>query len=530
MLKSVIGRYKMRKSNVIIGFAVSAVILICITAGCIGDGSSDLSSTLVYAGEGVDSINPIMDTHGELSAVVFSGLMKYDENNQPIVDLAESYTYDPASYTYKFKLRHGVKWHDGRPFTSDDVVFTYKCLMDSEVIGLSSVTSNYEDIESIIAPDDYTVIIKLRQPNAAMLDYFAIGIIPKHLLNGKDILTDSFNQHPIGTGKYKMVSWDTAGGMIILERNTEYYGNVPNIERVIYKTVAVESTKATMLMSGEADLAWLNTKYAEQFRTMSGYTNYDFQTADYRGAAMDYRTKFWQENGDSVGVLNYAIDKDAIIRAALVGRGIKAYSPIQLNYLGGNKKADTYCYDLEKFRKEMEKLGWKKGSDGIYERNGQKFHFTIQVRDYEEERVEIANLLSQMLKDAGVEMEIVTVTKFDWTKGYNGFLAGYATEFDADQMYAQFTTRGSSNTMKYSNSKVDELLTKARHETNIDKRRAAYGEFEEVFSENPGVLLVAYLQGNYVSSDGLKGLNTNRLLGHHAVGVMWNIEEWTLSK
>jgi len=518
----------MKNKKILFGLAVCALVLVCMTAGCV-DSTTDMSNTLVYAGEGVDSINPIFDTHGELTTVVFSGLMTYDVNNQPIVDLAESYTYDEKNMTYTFILKKGVTWHDGEPFTADDVVFTYNTMMTDAAVS-SSVRSDYEDIATVTAPDDYTIVVTMDKYNAAMLDYFSLGILPKHLLEGKDIATDSFNQNPIGTGKYKLVDWDTAGGMIVLERNTDYYGKIPSIERVIYKTVGVESTKATMLMTGEADLAWLNSNYAKQFRGKDGYTNYDFQTADYRGAAMDFRTQFWKENGDSVGVLNYAIDKDAIVDSVLDGRGIVAFSPMQLNSYGGDTAADIYSYNLTKFAEEMEKLGWVKGSDGIYERNGQKFHFTIQTRDYEEERVDIANLMSQMLETAGVDMEVVLVTKFDWNSGYNGFLAGYATEYDPDMMYAQFTTNGSSNTMKYSNAEVDKILTEARHESNPGVRKQLYGEFEQVFAETPGVLLTAYLQGNYVGIDGLSGLNTDKLLGHHAVGVMWNIEEWTLSK
>jgi peptide/nickel transport system substrate-binding protein len=229
-------------------------------------------------------------------------------------------------------------------------------------------------------------------------------------------------------------------------------------------------------------------------------------------------------------VLNYAIDKKAIVKSVLNSQGYIAYSPIQLSAFGGNKAANIYSYNLPKFAKAMKKLGWTKGSDGIYKRNGQKFHFTIQVRDYEEERVDIANIVAKQLKKAGVEMKIALVTKFDWNAGYNGFLAGYAAEFDPDQSYQQFVTNGSSNTMKYSNPVIDDLLTKARHTKDVARRKTLYGQFEVAFTKEPASVLIAYLHGNYVGINGLKGLNTARVLGHHAVGVMWNIEDWTLSK
>ena len=490
---------------------------------------SDLSNTLVYAGENESSINPLLTNHDEITDIIFSGLMTYDANGQPIEELAESYTFDEDSLTYTFKLREGVTWHDGEPFTAEDVIFTYEELTQDENLS-SSLRSDYQDIASIESPEEGVVVITMSQYDAAMLDYFTIGIVPKHLLEGEDMNTTAFNQAPVGTGRYKFADWNTAGGMITLVKNENYYKKVPNIDRIIYKTVAVESTKATMLQSGEADLAWLNANYAATFRGQDGYKSWDFTTADYRGASMDMSSDFWKENADSIGVLNYALDKEAIVNSVLNGQGCTAYSPIQLNPLGTNPEADIYSYDLDKFAEEMEKLGWVKGDDGIYERNGQKFHFTIQTRDYEEERVDIANMMSSMLREAGVDMEVVLVTKFDWQAGYNGFLAGYATQFDPDMAYKQFVTDASGNTMHYSNAQADELLEAGRHAKDEAERKQIYGEFEKVYAENPGVLLVAYLDGNYVGTSAVDGLDTTRVLGHHAVGVMWNIEDWTITR
>ena len=490
--------------------------------------TSDLSNTLVYAGESVETINPLLDTHGELTRIVFSGLLKLDGNGQPVPDLAESYEFDDATNTYTFKLREGVKWHDGEDFTADDVVYTYKTITTDETLS-DSAKSDYEDITEVTA-DGNTVTIKMSQYDAAMPTYFSLGILPKHLCEGQDINTMEFNQHPIGTGKYKLTSWETDGGMITFEANKDYYDKVPNIERLVYKTVADETTKATMVQSGEADLAWLNSKYASTFEGKSDFKSWVFTTADYRGASMEMESDFWKDNKDSIGVLNYAIDKQAIVDSVLVGQGETAYSPIQRNPLGTDKAADIYPYDTAKFAEEMEKLGWKKGSDGIYERDGKKFHFTIQTREWEEERVDIANVMSDMLKQVGVEMEVVFVQKFDWDAGYDGFLAGYATEFDPDMIYKQFKSDGSNNSRHYNNPEVDKYLDEGRHAKDKDARLAAYSGFEKAYAEEPSVLLVVYLDGNYVGIKGLDGLDTTRTLGHHAVGVMWNIEEWTLNR
>ena len=284
--------------------ALAFVLLLCLSlVGCgkqdgAGMERNELSNTLVYAGENESTINPVLSAHDEVGDLVFSGLMKYDGSGKPVEDLAESYSFDGKNLTYTFKLRQGVKWHDGEKFTAQDVVFTYNVLTKDKTLS-SSVTSNYEDIASVTAPDDYTVVIKLKEYCANMLGYFTIGILPKHLLEGQDMNTTAFNQKPVGTGRYKFVEWDKNGGMITFARNEDYYGKVPNIERIIYKTVAVESTKATMLEAGEADLAWLNAKYAAKFRSKDKFTNWDFKTADYRGASMDMNAPFWKANGDS---------------------------------------------------------------------------------------------------------------------------------------------------------------------------------------------------------------------------------------
>lgn len=491
--------------------------------------AADMANTLVYAGENEDTINPVLSPHQELPTIIFSGLMKFDAKGLPVPDLAKSVDYDPKTLTYTFHLRDGIKWHDGAPFSARDVVYTYTALTSDKTL-TSTITSNYQDISRISALDERTVVIRLARVNAAMLDNFCMGILPAHLYEGHDINTVPANHAPVGTGRFKFVSWDTAGGMIVLERNTDYYGKVPSIERIVYKTVAVESTKALMLRSGEADLAWLNAKYARTFRGKDGFTTVDFTTADLRTVAMDFHTPFWQRNKDSIAVLNYAVDKQAIVDGVLAGQGFPAFSPIQTSPLGGNPAADVYPYDLKKFAAEMERLGWKKGPDGIYARNGERFSFTIQVRDYEEERVDIINVLSRQFKKAGVEMNIALVTRFDWKAGYNGYLAGFAAEFDPDGVFKSFVTGASDNNMAYSSPKVDELLREGRATEDPAKRKAAYQAFEVAYAAMPAQLPLVYLHGNYVSVAGLKGLDTTRVLGHHAVGVMWNIEDWTLQR
>ena len=214
------------------------------------------------------------------------------------------------------------------------------------------------------------------------------------------------------------------------------------------------------------------------------------------------------------------------MQGVLQGHGFPAYGLLQLNALGQNKDADLYPYNLELFAKMMREAGWEQGADGIYVRGGQRFSFSVQVREYEEERVDLANICSAMLKQAGVEMQVVPVTHFDFTKGYNAYLYGNAAQFDPDAWYSVLHTGGSDNNMAYANAEVDKLLEAGRYTLDENQRRAIYQRFELEYAKQPGMVPLVYLEGNYAARAELQGLDPRRLLGHHAAGVFWNVEDW----
>jgi len=484
------------------------------------------NSTLAFASGDYTTINPILNTHDELPDIIFSGLMKYDAKGNPVTDLAESYTYDANTLTYIFKLRQGVKWHDGAAFHADDVKFTLDTLTQSKTLA-ASITDNYKEISSVTTPDENTVVIRLSKPNAAMLNYLTIGILPRHLLEGKDIMTDSFNQHPIGTGRYKFVSWEV-GQSVIVEKNTDYYDKIPQIDKIVFKIVPDENARALQMKSGDLDIAWLNAQNTEGFRGDKNYQVFDFKTADYRAISPNFAVPFWQNNKELVGILGYALDKEAIVKSTLGGRGVSAYGPLQLNAEYNNPNVRHYDYDPEKFRQAVEALGWIKGADGIYEKDGQKLSFGVDVRENEEERIDIANVAAQQFRAAGVDMKVNIIQKLNW-KTLESFLIGEAAPFDPDNgTYDLFATGASGNYTHYSNAEVDKYLQAARMDVDPAARKDAYDKFQEVLAKEPAYIMIAYLEGNYVAVPRLKGPSTERVLGHHAVGVMWNIEDWTL--
>lgn len=236
---------------------VLALAMLLTLAACGGDNTDGNDaqsggSTLVYGSGDYTRINPAMDEHGEINVLLFDGLTDHDGDGQVIPRLAERWDYDPDTLTYTFYLAQGVTWHDGQPFAAEDVKFTYEAIMDPD--NGSENAPNYEDVTDITVIDDHTVSFTLSAVNTAFLEYMTMAILPQHLLEGEDMQTSDFFRAPVGTGPYKLESWDV-GQSITLVKNPDYFAGAANIDTIVFKIVTDSNAKAMQLQTGELDLA-----------------------------------------------------------------------------------------------------------------------------------------------------------------------------------------------------------------------------------------------------------------------------------
>ena len=499
-----------------------SVALLLPVSGCAGNGGEE--STLVYGSGDYTSINPALYEHGEINSLIFSGLTAHDKDNKVVPCLAKDWSFDKESNTYVFNLRDDVKWHDGEKFTSADVKFTLEAIMNPD--NASEIASNYEDITKIETPDDTTVKITLKAPNVAMLDYLTIGVLPKHLLEGKDLITDPFNQKPVGTGPYKLTNWDQ-GQSITLEKNTDYFAGEPKISKIIFKIVTDEKARALQLQSGELDFAQISPQDAEQFRTMDGFTVYDMDTADYRGILYNFNNDLFKNNRELPNALSYAIDRQSIIDSVLLGHGEAAYSPLQAGpYL--NEEMEKFSYDPGKAMELLEAAGWKKNDDGIYQKGDTLLQFKINCGEGDQVRIDMANICAQQLRAIGADVTVSVNAKTDWAN-QETYLIGWGSPFDPDDhTYKVFGTGKGANYSGYSNAKVDELLQKARETDDDSERLALYKEFQTELAKDLPYTFLAYVDAIYVGKSNVKGITPDTVLGHHGVGIFWNIADWTI--
>ncbi len=501
---------------------VLAAIMVMGMAACGQSQSSD--NTLVYGSHDYTRINPAMDEHGEINILIFNGLTAHDGDNQIIPGLAKKWDYDAATNTYTFHLEEGVQWHDGEPFTAEDVKFTIEAIMNPE--NGSENAPNYEDVKSITVVDDHTIAFQLAAPNVAFLDYMAIGILPKHLLDGEDFQTSAFFRNPIGTGPYKLESWD-AGQAITLVKNDDYFKGAPKIEHIIFKIVPDDNAKALQMKSKELDLALLTPKDSESFAEQDGYRVYNMKTSDYRGILFNFANPYWTQNRDIIPAICYAIDRQTILDTVVLGHGAAAYGPLQRNVYN-NENVERYDYNPEKAVEILQRAGCTKNANGFYERNGKEIGFVISVGAGDQVRIDIAQAAAQQLNQIGINCTVEVPEKVDWA-GQMAYLIGWGSPFDADDhTYKVFGTDKGANYSAYSNALVDQYLVEARQTDDEKIRAEAYNRFQEELAKDPAFAFICYIDADYVASSRIHGIDPDTVMGHHGVGIFWNVNEWTL--
>ncbi|NLD20202.1 MAG: ABC transporter substrate-binding protein [Clostridiales bacterium] len=511
------------KKKIIVLIAVVMMAVMGLV-GCGEEKIEDDGNTLIYGSGDYTAINPALYEHGEINLLLFAGLTAHDENNNVVPGLAKEWTFDESTNTYRFTLREGLTFHDGEPLTAKDVKFTIKAIMNPD--NQSENASNFEDIKSIKVIDDAHIDIQLTAPNVAMLDYLTIGILPEHLLKGQDMTTADFNQNPVGSGPYKMVSWDM-GQSIVMEKFDGYYQGEPKIGKVVFKIVEDTDTRALQLKSGELNFAQITPKAEKKFADKEGFTVYSMTTADYRGIMYNFNNDLFKNNRELPAILSYAIDRQAIIDSVLLGHGQVAYSPLQAGEYN-NENVEKYGYDPTRAEALLQEAGWTKGEDGIYAKGGQKLEFTINCSQGDQVRVDMANICAQDFEKIGVKVKVKSPAEIDW-ESQEAFLIGWGSPFDPDDhTYKVFGTDKGANYNKYSNIKVDSLLQQARELSDPKARKPLYDQFQVELADDPAYTFIAYIDAIYAGASNITGVTPDIILGHHGVGILWNIHEWEI--
>jgi len=487
-------------------------------------GSKQVSDdeTLIYGSSDYTAINPALYEHGEINSLIFLGLTTHNGENEVVPAAAQSWNFDKDTNTYTFKIREGLTFHDGDDLTAEDAAFTIEAIMDPD--NGSENASNFEDVISVKAVDDTTLKLKLSAPNVAMLDYLTIGILPKHLLEGKDMTADSFNQNPVGAGPYKLTDWQH-GQAITMEKFEEFYLGEPDIDKVIFKIVEDTDARALQLENGELDFTQITPKAIDRFKDNEEISVYQMKTSDYRGIMYNFNSQFFSKHDELPAAFSYAVDRQAIVDSVLLGHGEIAYSPLQMSDYN-NSDVNKYEYNPDTAKSMLEASGWKQNTEGIYEKNGEPLSFTINCGQGDQVRIDMANICAQNLNEIGCDVKVEVPAEVDW-ENQDAYLIGWGSPYDPDDhTYKVFGTDKGANYSSYSNERVDTLLQQARQMENGQERTNKYKEFQSEMADDPAYTYLAYIDAIYAGYNNISGMTEEQILGHHGVGIFWNIYEW----
>jgi peptide/nickel transport system substrate-binding protein len=497
------------------------------------------SPNTLTIGLGADAkrLIPMLATDGasaEISGMIFPGLTKFDKDIKIVGDLAESWDVSPVGMVITFHLRKGVKWHDGAPFTSADVLFTYKTIKDPKVA--TPYSDSLGPIKTVEAPDDYTVKVTYKEPFAPALEAWGMGIIPKHCLEGKDINTDDFNRHPIGTGMYKFEQWVT-GQKIVLTANDEYYEGRPHIDKYIARIITDTATMFLELKARGIDYMGLEPlQYARQ--TDTGDFKKYFNKLRYPAFAYMYLgfnlkdSRFADKRVRQA--ISYAIDQKSIIEGALLGLGTPCTGPFPPESWAYNKDVKGYQYDPERAKTLLAEAGWKDtNGDGILEKDGTPFKFTILIAQGHEDRKKSAEIIQQELKKVGIDIRIdilewqTYLHEYVLKGNFEATILGWNLSRDPDLYdiwYSKKTGPEQFNFIKYSNPEVDRLLIEGRQTFDMGKRKAIYYQIHQILSDDAACVFLYVPDALPILHKRFHGVQKAPL------GIWYNLKDWSVPK
>lgn len=521
--------------------AAAAVVIMTAVTGC-GGSSNEKNGISVYIGGTIfdDSLDPVKGAMSYGYPFTNNALTKVNAESEYVGDLATEWDISDDALTYTFKLREGVTFHDGSDFTADDVVFTYEQVKENQG---ENENVDLSRMASVKAADPYTVVFKLNEPYSSFLDQTAcLGIVPEDGYN-----SEAFDTMPIGTGPWKVVQYDTAQ-KIIVQANEEYYGGAPSIEQVTILNME-EDTAIANAKSGQLDVVMVDPNYADE--KVDGMHIENLETMDVRQISLPVtaEAEYTTADGKTVTVgnditsdpavreaLDIGIDRQKIIDDALNGIG-KPAEGFTDNLVWGNTVSHEDGKKDEAV-KLLENAGWTMGKDGIYEKNGKQCRFTLFAPSGDTARFQLASAVAEEAEKIGIKIDVDQKTwdELSVLANSNGVVWGWG-QFDPvilkNLFYSEdFTGTGTSNTVRYSNDKVDSLIEKALSAASRDEAVEAWKGVQAEAAGDRAYLYIVNIEHSYFIRDGLD-ISADTQIPHphgHGAPIINNMNEWTLSE
>jgi len=488
-----------------------------------------------------NTLNPLLSdilATAEIGRLVFSGLILTNDKGEWIPDLAlevptvQNGGVSRDGLTVTYKLRQGVVWHDGAPFSAEDVRFTWQAIMNRKNNIISR--DGYDKIAAIDTPDQFTVVIRFKEYYAPYMSLFST-VLPKHLLESADFNKAQFNRAPIGTGPYKFKEWRIADA-IVLEANPNYFRGKPNLNSIVYKIIPDANIMLTQIKAGELDVVSnINVGQIDQVKDVEQYKvvitpnmiweHFDFNLDN--ALFQDVRIR---------KAIALGIDQQAIVNNVLKNVAIPAaadQSPISWAY---NPMLKTPTRDINAARELLIQAGWKQEPDGFFAKDGRRLSFSLVTTSGNRTRELVANAIVQQLHEVGIAVEVrfIDASLFfaDVLKNRRFETAMYAwvAGMDPDNLNlwnsrkipTQSNGYEGQNYPGWRNGEIDKLTVQGLQTIDLDARKLIYFRIQEIMLQEYPVIPL-YFRTNV---DAVKNNVANYRPNPTPAGNLWNAWEW----
>jgi peptide/nickel transport system substrate-binding protein len=468
------------------------IALVVCAGGCKRQSAGEADTVNFLIESAPTNLDPRIGTDSfseHLDGLMFDSLVAHDQRLNVVRDLAERWeTPDPV--TYVFHLRRGVKFHDGRPFTSADVKYTFESILSGAV--KTAKAGSFRIIQSIDTPDPFTVTFHLREPYASFLWDLTkpgIGIVPQG--SGAD-----FAKHPIGTGPFEFGS-SRVDEDIVLERNPVYFGGAADIPKVRFRIVPDAIVRALELRKGTADVT-VNSLSPDTIVSLQQDPNLIVE--DQAGTSLQYIAFNCEDpilaRREVRQALAYATDVNTLIQNLMRGMAVPATSLLPANHWAYETKVKQYNYDPKQAEQLLDAAGFRRGADGV------RFHLTLKTSTDQSTRL-LAEAIADQWKRVGVALDLRSL---EFATFYSDITHGsfqlYTLRLiggnnDPDIFEYVFSSKkmppNGANRGHYKNAQLDALIDQARVEMDRQKRKALLSEIQKIVAEDQPYINLWYV-------------------------------------
>ncbi|OCP21368.1 MULTISPECIES: ABC transporter substrate-binding protein [unclassified Ensifer] len=474
---------------------------------------------------GLNSQGPTIFAGGQ----IYQSLLSYAKDLTPQPSLAKTWEVSADGLTYTFTLQDNVKWHDGKPFTAGDVVFTADKFLREAHPRWRYIANTY--VESITAPAANQVVFKLKTPFSAFLYAFEVSsfpVVPKHIYDGTDYRTNPANQTPIGTGPFKFKEWQR-GSYVHLVRNEDYWKpGKPLLDDLYFRIIPDSASRAVAFEQGTVDV--LRGGDVEGFEvrrlaklpdvetTTDGWEMYSplsFMLMNLRKAPFD--NKLVRQ------AVMHAIDRNFVAKTVFFGQGIPATGPLASTTQFYTKDTPTYTFDIEKAKALIAESGVNVGAEPI----------RLMPMPYGSQWDRLAEYMKQQLEQVGFQVAIQSVDAGGWSQALSDWNFDLSFNFTyqyghpalgvARHYLSANIIKGTpfANNEGYSNPKVDELLAAGASAVKPEDAAAAYAEMQKIATDDVALGWMLEMKNTTISKSKVKGLVRSAIGLNEALEEAW---------